>query len=138
MPTYVFICKRCVQEDEVFLKVADLSSYHHSCSVCKGPCDRRYFPTTFIFKGWSCAKELKKDAQERKAEAALVDESPITQTMHETAAEQLERRAEKRGEKKEDMLKDILGIQGKQAPVTKSDLAKKAKSQREMIDRKET
>jgi putative FmdB family regulatory protein len=134
MIIYSYACDACKIEYSVNQQIND--EHVFDCPKCKQRC-RRLFTKHFIIHGWSAANELKEAEYEKKMWNAFTDESEVTQTMVDTAKEQLTRRAERRGENPAEVVSEVFGGSAKQ-PRSKADLAVKAKKQREMIDRKET
>ncbi|MFA5759178.1 MAG: FmdB family zinc ribbon protein [Clostridia bacterium] len=129
---YDFICDTCNKEYKIVQKIEDIHVY--TCPLCNTLC-RRLFTTNFKIKGWSPGNEIKQDNVDIAIDKALKDDSEVTPTMIEVAKEQLEQRAKRRGEKSEEVIAEVFGE--RKEPIKKEDLAKKAKKQREMIDRTE-
>jgi len=130
---YNFYCDFCKKEFVVAQEVEEEHAF--ICPQCKRK-TRRLFCTNFVIKGWSPGNEIKVDDYMTTVEKALKDDTPATKTMFEVAVEQLIKRAEKRGEDPNKALSEVLGVNRKKEPVDKEELAKRAKKQREMIDKK--
>jgi len=129
MPFYEFKCLKCGEKTTKYQSMKEELTC--VCKKCNVKMNRVFSPPFVIIKGSSITNELKIDKEMQLIEKALLDESPVTKTEFEVAAEQLEKRAEKRGENKEDLLHDVLGI-GKGKKSTKEERKIKAEKQRSL------
>jgi|GEM_PF-6592738 len=131
---YSFYCDNCKKEFTIAQGVEE--KHEFICPQCKQKA-RRLFRVNFVIKGWSPNNEIAVDNYISNIRKALNDDTPVSKTEFEVAAEQLIKRAESRGENPDKVLSDVLGIgKKKREKVDKEELAKKAKKQRELVDRK--
>jgi len=131
---YDYMCEQCNKDYNIEQGIDDEHTY--VCPHCSIKC-RRLYTTNFKIMGWSVKNEINDEAYEKKMWDALTDESEITHTMLETAKEQLTKRADRRGEDTDQAISEVFGDTPRKQK-TKDELAILAKTQREMIDRRET
>ncbi|HRS26051.1 MAG TPA: zinc ribbon domain-containing protein [Methanofastidiosum sp.] len=136
MPTYEYECKVCGHKFECFQKMSDETL--KECPRCKGELRRLIFGGTgIIYKSKGFKKvDFRVEDEMKLVKKALLDERPITETEHEVAMEQLEKRCDRLGLDKETVMAEMHGAQRKKlTEKDKEERRKKALEQRKLIEK---